>query len=100
MSREETLGYALSIRAEMWSNRQIYDRAVADFRSAMQMYPEAPLSYNNFAWMIATRNVPDRKVLLTDAWRSVQGNVDRQYCELHGYACLRLRAQRRLPAGT
>jgi len=67
MSREQTLGYALSLRAEMWSKRQIYDRALADFHSAMRMYPEDPLSYNNFAWMIATKDVPKRDELMSDA---------------------------------
>jgi tetratricopeptide (TPR) repeat protein len=67
MSREQTMGYALSLRAETWSKRQIYDRALADFRSAMQMYPESPLSYNNFAWMIATRDMPNREMLAADA---------------------------------
>lgn len=67
MSRQQTMGYALSLRAEMWSKRQIYDRALSDFRSAMRQYPEGPLSYNNFAWMIATRDVPDRKMLVDDA---------------------------------
>lgn len=67
LSREQTMGYALALRAEMWSERQIYDRALDDFRSAMQMYPEASLPYNNFAWMIATKNVPGRKMLVTDA---------------------------------
>jgi hypothetical protein len=67
MSRQQTLGYALSLRADVWSKRQIYDRALTDFRSAMKMYPEDPLSYNNFAWMIATKQVPDRKALTSEA---------------------------------
>jgi tetratricopeptide (TPR) repeat protein len=67
MSREQAMGYALSLRAEMWSKRQIYDRALADFRSAMKMYPEDPLSDNNFAWIISTRDMPNRKMLVAEA---------------------------------
>lgn len=82
MSRQQTLGYALSLRAEMWSNQQIYDRAVADYRTAMKMYPEAPTSYNNFAWLIATKDLPNRNALkgeaLTAALRStsIDGSAD------------------------
>ena len=67
MSRTQTLGYARALRAAIWSARQVYDRALADFRSAMQMYPESPLSYNNFAWMIATKDMPNRTALAADA---------------------------------
>lgn len=67
MSREQTMGYVLYLRAKMWSKRQVYDRAIADFRSAMRMYPEDPSSYNNFAWMVATKDIPARKRLVDDA---------------------------------
>jgi tetratricopeptide (TPR) repeat protein len=60
MSREQTLGYALSLRAALWSKRGDYKHAIADYRIAMQMYSEAPIAYNNFAWMIATKEFPER----------------------------------------
>ena len=33
----------------------------------MKLYPEAPISYNNFAWMIATKDVPNRHQLSQEA---------------------------------
>lgn len=67
MSRQQTLGYALTLRAEMWKNRQLYDRAVSDYRTAMRLYPEAPTSYNNLAWMVATKEMPKRNELEDEA---------------------------------
>jgi tetratricopeptide (TPR) repeat protein len=60
MTREQTLGYALSLRAEVWSKRGDYSHAIADYHSAMTMYSDAPIAYNNFAWMIATKDFPQR----------------------------------------
>ncbi|HEY4357367.1 MAG TPA: hypothetical protein VGN16_16570 [Acidobacteriaceae bacterium] len=67
MTREQTMGYALYLRADIWSERRIYDRALGDFRSAMKMDPEDGESYNNFAWMIATKDVPKRSMLVDEA---------------------------------
>jgi tetratricopeptide (TPR) repeat protein len=67
MSLLETLGYAYSLRAELWKNAGKYDRALMDFRQGMKLYSQGPISYNNFAWMIATRDIPDRKKLQVEA---------------------------------
>jgi tetratricopeptide (TPR) repeat protein len=67
MSRQHTLGYAMTLRAQIWENRQRYDRAVSDYKTAMRLYPEGPTSYNNFAWLIATKEIPNRKDFLADA---------------------------------
>jgi tetratricopeptide (TPR) repeat protein len=67
MTRQETLGYALTLRASQWEAQRLFDSAVSDYRHAMKLYPQAPVSYNNFAWMIATKEVSDRKTLQSDA---------------------------------
>ena len=67
MSHQQTLGYALTLRAQIWETRQQYDRAISDFKAAMGLYPEAPISYNNFAWLIATKEIPNRKAFLDEA---------------------------------
>lgn len=75
MTRSETLGYALSIRAELWKDRGMFEPALSDFREAMKLYPQAPISYNNFAWLIATKEVPDRKKLQQEALAAAERAV-------------------------
>jgi tetratricopeptide (TPR) repeat protein len=67
MSPQQTRGYALTIRANIWEMRQQYDRAISDFKAAMRLYPESPLSFNNFAWLVATKEIPNRKTFLDEA---------------------------------
>jgi tetratricopeptide (TPR) repeat protein len=67
MSRTETLGYAFTLRAALWRGHGQYANAIADYREAMRLYPQSPDPYNNFAWTIATREIPDRKLLQNDA---------------------------------
>lgn len=67
MLRSESLGYALTLRASLWETREFYTSAIDDYRGAMKLYPQAPVSYNNFAWLIATKEVPNRKKLQQEA---------------------------------
>jgi tetratricopeptide (TPR) repeat protein len=67
MTRLETLGYARALRAKMWQAREFYDEAVSDYRTAMKLYPQAPIAYNNLAWLVATRVFPARDNLRQDA---------------------------------
>jgi tetratricopeptide (TPR) repeat protein len=60
MTREQTLGYALALRAKVWERRGDYSHAITDYQSAMQMYSDAPIAFNNFAWLIATKDFPER----------------------------------------
>jgi tetratricopeptide (TPR) repeat protein len=75
MTRHETLGYALSLRAHIWEQRRNFDSAVADYREASKLYPEAPGSYNNFAWMIATKDFQRRKELQEEALKAANHAV-------------------------
>lgn len=75
MTRQETLGYALTLRAWLWETNGLYGSALSDYREAMKLYPQAPGSFNNFAWMIATKEVPDRKRLQQDALAAAERAV-------------------------
>lgn len=66
MSHEETIGYALSLRSELWKRQQLYDRALADFHTSMILYAGDSV-YNNLAWLIATREVTNRDLLKDEA---------------------------------
>lgn len=72
MSRQEALGYALTLRAWQWEVLGRYDEAISDYHQATILYPQAPVSYNNFAWLIATKEVPDRVKLRQDALAAAQ----------------------------
>lgn len=67
MTRTETLGYALTLRAYMWKTQGNYDRAAIDYHSAITLYPQSPTAYNNFAWMIATNDFAQRKNWIKEA---------------------------------
>ena len=67
MSRNDSLGYALTLRALLWENQKLYESAISDYRAASKLYPQAPVSYNNFAWLIATKEVSDRKKFQQEA---------------------------------
>jgi tetratricopeptide (TPR) repeat protein len=75
MNREETIGYALSLRPNLWNRQKQYDRALTDFHTSMIFYQGSDV-YNNLAWLIATREVSNREVLkdeaLTAARRAIQ----------------------------
>jgi hypothetical protein len=40
MTRSETLGYALTLRADLWKDRGLYESAISDYRGAMKLYPQ------------------------------------------------------------
>ena len=90
MSRQQTWGYALALRAKIWENRQQFDRAVSDYKAAMELYPEAPISYNNFAWLIATKKIPNRQTFLDDALTAAlrSTSIDDSANDLDTLACV------------
>ena len=90
MSRSQTLGYALTLRAAIWERRKQYPAALSDFRTAMSSYPESPTAYNNFAWLIATTSMPGEAQLSQEA--TVAANravsIDRSANNLDTLACV------------
>jgi tetratricopeptide (TPR) repeat protein len=59
MTRDETLALALSLRPKLWQRRENFDDAIRDYQAALMLYGGAT-GYNNFAWLVATRNVSGR----------------------------------------
>ncbi len=66
MSSDETIGYALSLRPNLWRRQKQYDRALADFHTSMILYEGSDV-YNNLAWLIATQEVSNRDILKDEA---------------------------------
>jgi tetratricopeptide (TPR) repeat protein len=62
MTRDETIAYALTLRPKLWERREHYEDAVRDYQTGLMLYGGAT-GYNNFAWLVATREVSGRKQL-------------------------------------
>jgi hypothetical protein len=62
MTREETVAYALQLRPKLWERQGRYEEAILDYQTALMLYGGAT-GYNNFAWLVATRNVSERQQL-------------------------------------
>jgi hypothetical protein len=75
MSREEAVGYALSLRPYLWGRRTEWDHAVTDFHSSMILYTGSDV-YNNLAWLIASRPVSSRNLLKDEALIAAQHAVE------------------------
>ena len=75
MTRDEVIGYAHAIRAEVWRSRGDLARAVADYRESIARQPGAPFALNNLSWLIATRPVPGRLALKDEAVRLAEDAV-------------------------
>jgi len=67
MTRDQVMGYVVRLRNALWKERGDYTRAAKDYRLSISLWPEHPLSYNNLAWMIATRPFPERSAMTTEA---------------------------------
>jgi tetratricopeptide (TPR) repeat protein len=72
MSSEETFGYAIGLRASIWETLDKYDSAISDYRAAIRFYPQDHTYYNNFAWIVATKELRNRKELQKDALAASQ----------------------------
>jgi tetratricopeptide (TPR) repeat protein len=60
LSRDQTMSYVLTLRAELWARQNAFDRAIRDYRAAMRLFPERPGAYTGFAWLVATKDFPER----------------------------------------
>jgi hypothetical protein len=70
MSRRETKGYALALRAGLWSTAGNHDAAVKDNLASMDLYPTGAIGYNNYAWAVATKEFAGRKSQASSALRA------------------------------
>jgi tetratricopeptide (TPR) repeat protein len=75
MSRGETLGYALSLRASLWERKQQYELALADYRATMTLEPHSPIGYNGFAWLVATKEFFRPAALRDEAMKTARTAV-------------------------
>ena len=75
MSREEEVGYALTLRPFLWERQKEYDQALTDFHTAMILYSGSDV-YNNLAWLIATRAVSNRSLLKDEALTAAEHAVE------------------------
>ena len=78
MTREQTMGYAYSMRALFLGRSRRYALAVTDYREAIKRYPESPLASNNLAWMISTKEFAGKAVLKGDALQLAKSAVAKQ----------------------
>lgn len=61
MTQTETGAYLLALRGMTWVSRRHNSEALADYVEAIRQDPARPLSYNNAAWLVATREFPERQ---------------------------------------
>lgn len=67
MDAARTRGYLLYLRGGLWRAQGRPDLALADYRESLVLDPGRPNTLNNFAWLVATREVPGREGLAEHA---------------------------------
>lgn len=61
MTEAETMAYILALRGMTWDNQHRYAEALADYIASSGQDPSRPLSFNNAAWIVATREFAGRE---------------------------------------
>jgi hypothetical protein len=59
-TRQQTMAYAYRLRGLFWNSQKMYRQAIADFRQSGLLHPEHPAAPNELAWIVATKELPDR----------------------------------------
>lgn len=67
LTTKQLWGYEKSLRADLWERQSNYEKALEDYRQAMTDFPERPGGHNGFAWIVATKEIPNRRSLLPEA---------------------------------
>ncbi|NWB30532.1 hypothetical protein [Pseudomonas gingeri] len=75
LSRDEVLGYATLLRGESWQKRGDFDKALADYRTGVRLYPLSPKGQNNLAWIIASTAAFKTPALQAEAQAAAQRAV-------------------------
>lgn len=70
MSRREIMGYAANLRAPLWKSQKQYLRALVDYQKDMRDRPYHPAGFNNFAWLVATVDLPERQSYRAEALKA------------------------------
>ena len=60
LSREQTIALVRMLRIPLWEQQGSFVRAIDGHREAMRSFPEYPSIYNDFAWLVATKDFPER----------------------------------------
>ena len=60
MTHDQVISYLTSIRAQLWNGKGEQSKSLADYRVAISLFPEHPMGYNNFAWVVATKQFAER----------------------------------------
>ncbi len=72
MSKDEIISYVLNLRAFQWKRRGMIDRALQDYREAIRKHPAHPEPLNNFAWLVASSDFPERNSYKIEAMDAAQ----------------------------
>lgn len=93
MSRQEVLGYVTLLRGITWDQRGAPAQALADYRTASQLYPSSPTPANNLAWVVATNAAFGTPALLAEATAAANKAVMVQPSAMHldTLACVQAR---------
>ena len=51
LSRDEALGYCYDLRADSFAKAKKFDKAIADYRRSIALYPQAPVPRRDLAWL-------------------------------------------------
>jgi hypothetical protein len=78
MSLVETMGYAATLRAPLWKSQKQYLRALSDYRNDARDRPGHPVAFNNFAWLVATTDFPQRESYKAEALQAATQAVSLQ----------------------
>jgi tetratricopeptide (TPR) repeat protein len=72
----ETISYALTLRADLWIDQKAFARAIDDYKEAIRLFPQRPGGYAGLAWMLATKEFPERsnykRLAITSAKQAVR----------------------------
>lgn len=76
MSQQQVMGYAYGVRADLRGRHGEFNNAVIDYLQSIKLYPESPGSFNNLAWMISTKEFPERESFRTQAITAAKRAVE------------------------
>ena len=75
MSRDQTMAYLLTVRAQVFERGKSFARASEDYRKGIKLFPERAGGYNNFAWMIATKEFQERSAMKQEGLEAAEHAV-------------------------
>ena len=83
LTRDQTISYVLAVRAQTWERKRSFVQAIADYRDAIRLFPDRPGAFNNFAWLIATKEFEGRSSHKAEGLRAANEAVALQRTPNH-----------------